>query len=267
MLMLRRENMVVKSDAAGTAASLRVTLVRPEPTDGRQLLPAVVLNRGLAGSDADIDLMEAIAGALVEAGIIAAILEPRTANLILEDLNAYGLAHEVGDVLAVVQAIEALTDVSRGRVGLVGWSIGAIAALEAAAQSSDIARLCLLNPATASLLALQSEKPGNGNGPAHDPLPEAFREAVLALAERESRPALQQPLLIVHAAADRTFPADSSGELLACGPTGAERVLVARADHAFSDPDCRAACFERLATFLSAAPAARSQRASVGAAT
>jgi len=265
--MLRRENMVVKSDAAGTMASLQVTLVRPETSDGGQL-PAVVLNRGLAGSDADIDLMDALAVAMAEAGVIAANLEPRTANLILDDLNAYSLAQEVGDVLAVVRAIEALTDVSRGRVGLVGWSIGAVAALDAAAQSSNIARLCLLNPATASLLALRSEKPVNGNGGAPlEPLPTAFREPVLARTERELQPPLQQPLLIVHAAADRTFPADSSEELLACGAAGAERVLVARADHSFSDPDCRAACFERLATFLSAAAAARSQRASVGAAT
>jgi hypothetical protein len=245
----------------GGLSPLRAALVRPESL-GNKRVPAVIINRGLASGEADNDVLDALAGELAEAGAIAVLLEPRTAHLILDDFNAFRLSDEIDDVLAAAAYAAARPDVDPARIGLIGWSLGAVAVSLAPARLEGVRRVCLVNPATPGhIISRLARREALASD--NEPIPMAFVAALADLDAAERLAGHEHATLIVHAGADRFIPPAVSLEYLAAlerAQRSVERVLVARADHAFTDADARLSCAQRVAAFFAQAPAARPMR-------
>ncbi|MBV9327932.1 MAG: alpha/beta hydrolase [Chloroflexi bacterium] len=71
-------------------------------------------------------------------------------NVLTFDFRAHGLSdgrftsvghHETNDVLGAIEYVKARADVDRARIGVVGFSMGAAAAIQAAARGDDVAAL------------------------------------------------------------------------------------------------------------------------------
>lgn len=269
--MPRRENINLRAGSDGDPP-LHAAVVRPDGSNGAPR-PLVTINRGLACSEAEIDLLDALAGALAGAGFIAALIEPRPTHLILDDFEAFTLADEIADVVATLGQASQLAEVEGARIGLLGWSLGAVAAGEAALQAPSVRGVCLLNPATAAYIAARGAKPASNGSTTLEPLPGAYIESVAAPAggqDGAGRTAVPPPLLVVHAAADRIVAPHVSLAWTRRGDevrAGAERLLIARADHALGDAAARAAAFERIVAFFATTFLLNSERRAVGAAT
>lgn len=270
--MSQRENISIggatppEQHGGGGKSPLRATLIRPD-NGATARRPIVVINRGLASGEGDNDALDALSAALAAAGVIAVLAEPRTANLILDDFNGFRLSDEVDDLLAVAQHAGQLGDADPARLGLIGWSLGAVAVLLAAARLPAVQRVCLINPATpAHIITRLARREALTGG--NEPIPMAFVASLADLDAETLAAGHHAATLIVHAAADRFIPPAVSLEYLGgseAAKRSVERVLIARADHAFSDSPARQVCAERVATFFSRAAApSKSPRAAVG---
>ena len=264
--MPERQELTFASTVGG-GTSIRATLDRPSG-GGDTRRPAAVIHRGIVSTEADNDVLEALAVALAEAGIIVMRFEPRTAGLILDDFHAFTLENDRDDLLAAVQMVTARSDVDARRVGLIGWWLGAMAASAASRTSASLARLCLINPATPSYV-LDCLERTNGSSKSLQPehVPHAFAAALESADSAVDAAANEQPTLIVHAAADRAVPTTVSLEYLQAlerANRPVERVLIARADHAFGEPAVRQACIERVARFFAQPAASKRMNAAVG---
>ncbi len=262
-----RQEFSIATPPGGQA--MRGTLHMPGGNNGVRR-PAVVLHRGLPSADeAGGDLIEAVAVACADAGFMALQFEPRVADLLLNDFNAYTIADEADDVVAAVNTIAGRADVDPARLGLLGFGLGAIAAAIAGRRLDSIKRLSLIAPATGGYVVSRLLK-GNGAPAPLQPqqLPQAWAATLVESDAPGDVAAADRPTLIVHGAADRFIaPAASLAYLTALEAARrfVERMLIARADHAFSSPVGRRAAVERLVRFLTEPALARPSRA-IGAA-
>jgi alpha-beta hydrolase superfamily lysophospholipase len=223
--------------------------------------PALALHRGIPSADEKAgDLLEAIVNAVSEAGMAALRFEPRTADLILADFNAYSVADETADLLAALNATAQHEAVDGARVSLLGFGLGAIATLAAARQVPSLNRVCLIAPAMGGDHVLRTVKGNGAPAPLRtEQLPDTWLAEAAQANAATSAADVVQPVLILHGAADRFIDAASSLPYAIAREAAnlpVDRVLVARADHLFSSPAARQTCIERVVRFLteSAAP-------------
>jgi dienelactone hydrolase len=264
--MSERQELTFNGAIAGT--SLRGTLDRPsDHAQGRRA--AVVLHRGIVTSDADNDFLEALGVALADAGVLALRFEPRTAGLILDDFHAFSLTDDRDDLLNAMQTMAARDDVDAGRIGLIGWSLGAISACAAVASHPSLERLSLINPATPSFVVTRLQRSNGSPAPLQpEQVPRAFAQQLEGADSARDAAMRAQPTLIVHAAADRMIPPAISLEYLNAlekANRPVERVLIARADHAFSVPAVRQGCIDRVVRFFAQSASSKRPATAVGA--
>lgn len=248
---------------------LRMSILRPDFSPGTRR-GLVIINRGVASGETDLDFLDAIANGLVEAGLIVALPESRTTQLIMDDFHRFTFADEVGDLTAIVRHGPGIADVDPSRINVLGWSLGAIAALDVAGTVDTVNRCCLLNPATPASVAacvVSATTRKDARGAEQEAAPQAFVDGLAKVELSALAAAARASMLLVHAAADRFMTPDASNEIAAAfalAKRPAERVLIARADHTFRATDTRAACIERLVGYFTSAVAAKTTRSMSG---
>jgi fermentation-respiration switch protein FrsA (DUF1100 family) len=232
---------------------IRATLHTTGGTAARR--PTLALHRGIPSADEKAgDLLEAIVNAVSAAGMAVVRFEPRTADLILADFNAYSIADETADLLAALKATVQHDAVDAGRVSLLGFGFGAIATLAAARQTPSLNRVCLIAPAMGGDHVLRTVKGNGAPAPLRaEQLPDVWLAEAGQVNAATNAAGVVQPVLILHGAADRFIDASASLPFAAAREAAnlpVERVLVARADHLFSTPAARQTCIERIMRFL-----------------
>lgn len=243
---------------------LRATLIRPASDPAEPARAAVLICAGLHVSDEDnLTLLDELSRELAKAGIVAATYEPRCADLILDDFHAHTAQHDVEDAVAALDWLARQPGVDAARLGMIGFSLGAIAASALASQRASIRRLCLIGPATAADVAERMVK-ANGVPAAIDPerLPAAYVPSLEGIDSPAQAAAHDRATLLVHGAADRFVPVEVAmgyQRSLHAAARRCECVLIARASHAFPSDEARQACIERVCRFFNepddAAPA------------
>jgi dipeptidyl aminopeptidase/acylaminoacyl peptidase len=219
---------------------------------------AVVLCQGvhIAGEDAG-EFLDAVTESLAAAGLAVVRFEHRCAELILDDFDAHSAADDLNDALAVHAWLKDRPDIDSARIGVLGYSLGAIAATALARRLESINRVCLLAAATARFI--RDNCTANNGQPATDQslrLPASYLPSLEAVDSSREMVFHNRPTLVIHGAADRFIPATVSLEYvraLELGGRDVEHVLVARGDHTFSPPSAaREACLDRVSRFLAA---------------
>lgn len=219
--------------------------------------PAVMICRGLhvEGDDA-AGLFDDLSDGLIAAGISVARFEHRAADLILEDFDTHSVADELDDAQAVHAWLSANPLLDRNHIGVIGYALGAIAACGLSKRTQAINRMCLISPTTADHLRNRLTR-SNGSPAALDParIPKSYLAGLEALDSTRDAAFHNRPTLIVHGAADRFIGQEVSLEYsqsLELAGRDVARVLVARADHAFTEPGHRAACVQCATRFFNA---------------
>lgn len=253
--MPKREQITLQSSPD---QPLRVTIVRPD-VGGNGRIPAVVINRGIAATEPEIDFIEALADGLAEAEFVAVHFEPRTTRLILDDLHAFTLDDEIQDLARVVDYALATPGVDASQTSVVGCWLGAPSTLNVVSKTPALRQLVLLCPAIPS-----ADELGSG-----DPLPRAFVEDVSKIDLKKLIASSVLPVSIIAAAADQSTCDDSVTLHTACRSANrpSARWLIARADRQFSGEAVRSTCIDRVIAVLNSPAIPVNTRAMAGAGT
>jgi dienelactone hydrolase len=235
--------------------TVRGTLHRPATSAAKA--PVVVICRGVFVFAEDAaGLFDDLTQSLNEAGLAVARFEHRCADLILEDFDAHRAVHDLEDAMAIVRWLMRRDDVDKAKIGVIGYSLGAIAATAVLQSLPSIARLCLLGAITAKNLASRLGN-GNGNGSLIKPgqVPAAYAASLAGIDSAQEAARDVRPTMVLHGAADRFVAPEVALEYVrALEDAGRplEHILVARADHTFSSKDGRAACLDLACSFFAA---------------
>ncbi len=240
-------------------AILRGTLDRPEPP-GEEPAGSVMLCSGVPAQSAETEaLFSETAETLVAAGLVVATFSAGSSTR----PGARLAVESVDDASAVFRWLALRDEIDMERIGVLGYSLGAMTAAGLAGRTDRIARLCLLAPVAieevVSRLDSEKEQEVAGRLGAAE-VPVGYFDGLETVEAADSLLKHEGPMLILHGAADRVIDPDASGAFYrAIEQAGRrpDRLLVALADHAFSGP-ARTGCLDQLAHFfgaLSAAPA------------
>lgn len=237
--------------------AIRGTLHSPADVDSAMPMGAVLICRGVQSAREDAStLIDEMIEALCNAGLASAVFEHRCAQLILEDFDAHGAGHDIEDASAVLDWLMARPGIDPAHLGVVGFSLGAIAATALAGRYATLARLCLLSAATTSSIGKSPSKNNGASGPTWaERLPAAYLPSLSAIDALREVALHDRPNLIVHGAADRVVPPAASLEYLAALEAAGrqvEHVLIARGSHALALPEPRSACLEQVVRFFAA---------------
>jgi len=234
---------------------LRGHLYLPANAKSNARLPAVLLSRGVHVQNEDAaGLFDELAEALVEAGLALVMYEPRCADLILDEFHSHTAAQDIHEAMAVLSWMFRHERIDPARIGLIGYSLGAIAAATMARRSESISRICLLAPATAAFVA-EHLVASNGHPSIINPelLPASYVPSLIELDSARDLAFHDRPILLLHGAADRVISQESSlhyFRALEAAGRSVEYTQVARADHIFMPSAARRACIEQAVTFL-----------------
>jgi uncharacterized protein len=254
------------------SGAVRGSLQMPENIRAGASVPAVLMCRGVFVFAEDAGgLFDDLSKALSESGLAVVRFEHRCADLILEDFDAHRAVDDLEDAMAIIRWLMRREDIDKSRIGLIGYSLGAIAATAITQSMPSIARVCLLSATTASNLA---SRLANGNG-AHSFLqpgqvPASYASSLAGIDSAQEIARHQRPTMVLHGAADRFISVDVSLEYvkaLADAGRRVNHVLVARADHTFSSRETRAACLELVTDFFRAMVAENQSTESVASST
>ena len=232
--------------------TVRGTLQRPS---AESPTAAVLICRGVRPLDEDgHTLLDEVAAALGERGLAVVRFEHRCADLILDDFDAHTAGHDIEDAMAVHRWLASWTDIDPDRIGVIGYSLGAIAATAIASGSKHLSSVCLLNAPTASYLSDRITKNGGlpellGNGE----LPNGFVQSLASIDSTCEATSHDRSTLIIHGAADRFIELSASLEYVTALQAAGrrfERILIAQGDHSFSLPDVRACAVECISEFF-----------------
>ena len=243
--MSEAEHFTITIDGSDVESQLHV------PGRGKPPWPTVLICGTLPVETETVavdDLHEQIGLALQDSGIASATFRPR-----LTALNGNGVPgrpqQSVDDASAVFRELLRRDDVDRERVGVLGYSSGAVIASCLAGRTPRfLAALCLLAPADVDTILQLA-----GGDEGVEALPVPFVAALRELDPMADAAAHERPTLIVHGAADRTCPSAVAETYLRrmqnAGRT-ARLVLIPRGDHAMSEVETRVACLEQLRDFF-----------------
>lgn len=244
-----------KLEVGASGGAVMGTLATPEPAQAGFLVGAVIVCQGISrASESAAEFLDELPATLNAVGLAAARFEHRCADLILEDFDAHTAEHDLDDALAVYRWLTERPDIDATRIGVIGYSLGALAATALARRLEPVNRLCLVAPATAR--HVRSAFNGSNEEPVGDHghrLPAAYLPSLEDVDSAQETIFHNRSTLIVHGAADRFIPPTVSFEYqraLEMAGRPVEHVLIARADHSFSQPAARRASLQRIAHFL-----------------
>jgi dienelactone hydrolase len=224
----------IEFDPGGKGA--RGALALPEEAAARA--PAVLICGTLGVEPPEArELPGLLQAALLDAGIAVAAGGPAAVPT--------GPEHAIDAAALLLEWMAERPEIDPARLGVLGYSSGAIVAACLAGRSPRIAGLCLISPMTPASVVEHRVRDGAERGAA-----EAAMGRVLPFEGAAANHALT---LLIHGAADREQPASSSFEYLRhLENTGrrAAHILIARGDHAFLSPAARGACLEQVVDFF-----------------
>lgn len=231
---------------------------RPAGPEGRRF-PAVVFLHGFPGAEKSVDIQRV----LLAQGI---------ASVAPSFLGAWGSGGKYRFTTLPAQAAAALSGarklafVDPRRVALFGFSMGAWAALNAAARDPKLRAVVavapaggaeMIGPGTLDFIKRLS-RPLNTLPP--KALAADFNKAVTAHDPGRAASRIKAPLLLVHGDADQMVPDAVSRRIAKCAGPNARLVIVRGASHDFLDRRARLArlCADFLKrSLLAAAPSTR----------
>lgn len=234
-----------------------------KPASDAAPFPAVVICRGVHSHSEDAQtLIEELVRELAENGTAALTFEHRCADLILDDFDVHCAAHDAQDAQAMLCWLLERPDVDRTRIGALGYSLGAIAAAALARSNRELAAACLLAAPTAAFVHERLSHP-NGSAMLCNPehLPAAYLPSMEPVDTASDFAHHARASLVLHGAGDIAVPPEVSLEYQrACEAAGhaCQRVLIARGDHAFTQPQARQACLEHIVRFFANMQSVRS---------
>src|SRR4029453_2302274 len=121
-----------------SGGTVRGTLQRPS-NGAVSPTAAVLICRGVRPLDEDGHaLLDELAKALCQRGLAVAGFGHRFAELILDDFDAPTAEHDIEDVMAVYEWMASWTDIDPDPIGLIGYSLGAIAATAIASGAKQV---------------------------------------------------------------------------------------------------------------------------------
>jgi pimeloyl-ACP methyl ester carboxylesterase len=229
---------------------VRGTLQRPETAGEGGPAPVVLICADPPGSlGGPATLMDEMAAALAAGGPAVAHFRGREVGE-----PAPTAADLVDDASTVFRHLLLDDDLDGGRIGLLGWRLGAIFAACLAGRTDQINRICLWSPITSGDLLSRIAKGDAGAGLLDiDAAGEPFIDSLAKLMPAEDLAAHDRPTLLLHGAADRVIPPSCAAPFLEAADRAARRFeheLIARADHELTEPDIRAACLARVRRFF-----------------
>ena len=231
---------------------------------GRDRTPAVLVCRGVTLPGAEpSSLLDDTIDQLVESGVrvmtYAGREQPDVGGDVEPDVTGADL---VDDASAALRWLLLREDVDLRRVGVLGCAVGAMVAAYLAGRSDQLAALGLVAPIVPQLAIRQFERQARAEAEeAEDAAPEPSRlpahllrslpdDDPIAAAARYDR-----PTLLLHGAADRIAPVPASvryAERIADAGHAVDVLLLARADHGFSEPAARQVAVRRLVRLFGA---------------
>jgi len=191
-------------------------------------------------------------------------------NVLLFDFRAHGLSdgqfssvghHETNDVIGAVQYLKQRPEVDPARIGVVGFSMGAVATIQAAAQCTDIAAVVADSAYASFLEAVRYSFRLVSRLPHFPVAPIAMHWAkwMVHVDVNQLRPVdvigriAPRPILLTHGTRDEIVPLRHAYTLFKAADEPKDLWVVADARHVEArdlDPD---AYFERIERFLSQA--------------
>ncbi len=221
--------------------------------------PAVLICPGIHGQrHVAADLFGDLAAGLCDAGLAGGVYEPRPIPAGPEVPDDHGVRRHVDDASAVFRWLALRPDLDLHRLGVVGFSLGAVVVSSLARRTDQIAGVCLVAPIrgdNAVARIAKSNEWAAGTG-----LDEVDADLLESLAEVEPSGDLafyDRPTLIVNGAGDQLVTPEVSRTYLEGIERAGhqfERVVVARADHSFSAPAARSACVDQIVRFFARMP-------------
>jgi len=221
--------------------------------DGTDRAPAVLICGDLSdGEIAPPRLVADLADALGAGGMTVVRFNRRR-----DDAAARASAAAlVDDATTVFEWLLEREDVDAGRLGVVGIGFGTIIASCLAGRTSDINRLCLVAPLSATALATRHAGDGNNTGsaaPNARDLAPSFVESLTTLSPVEDVVVHGRTTLIVSGAADRHVSPDLAlpyVNALELTDHAVTHELVAHGDHELAALEIRAVCLSRIEHFF-----------------
>ena len=222
------------------------------PSEG--LAAVVICDDPLSEREAAEGLIADIADSLCEAGLVVAHIDRNELAGQSERPDDLDAGELVDQASALFHAVALREDVDIDRIGVLGYSLGAIIAMCLTRRTDRIARLCLLSPRTADHVAAELTRNNGSGGSKRSSVPAPrLVETLAGLAAESDRTGGNLPTLIVHGAADRAVPPELSLVYLeAAGRSGPrpEHILIAQGDHGYNSPQAREACLDQILQFL-----------------
>ena len=238
---------------------LRATLLMPEkkPDTGRG--PAVLIGPRMPGDLLEIGRLEQeLTESLRQADFAVLICEGR-------DGAVHNAAQLVDEASAAFRWLLLRDGIDPDRVGLFGAGLSSITIAGLAARSDRIARICLFSPVTAADVATRALKPdGRASFIDSSAVAEEFVSSLTELSPVEDLAAEDRPTLILHGAADRTVPPESSYTYVDALDRAGRQItceLIAHADHDLESNELRGAGVSRIVGFFRAMARARRKSA------
>jgi pimeloyl-ACP methyl ester carboxylesterase len=229
---------------------VRATLRRPDAPGEDGPAPVVLICDDPPGSvGGSSTLLNEMTRALVTGGLAAVHFQGHE-----EEKSKPTAADLVDEASAVFRELLVRDDMDGRRLGLLGWRLGSIIAACLAGRTDQINRIGLWSPITSGEVLSRIAK-GNATAPLLDPKAagEPFIESLAKLTPAEDLAVYDRPTLLLYGAADRVIPPACARPFLEVAERAGRRFqheLIARADHALTDPDLRAACLARIRRFF-----------------
>ena len=211
---------------------------------------------GLAIPNSHIDeLFEHLADALHRVGIATLTYGPSGQES--NDQATERLAVEAIDAASAAFRWLALQEkIDLGRIGVLGFSLGAIVAACLAKRTDQIASLCLLAPTTPDDVLAHISSNGEGESAPLLGVEQANKHYfadLKNLTPPQDAALHDRPTLILHGAADRAVPAEVSYEYsraIELADHHVQHTLVALADHFFTEQPGRGVCLNHITRFF-----------------
>ena len=229
----------------------------PDEHDEAVPVAVVLLCNGLLDVNKKTEVLCArIIESLKESGLAIAEYSARRSDLPAKSNQQQSIAEMIDDASAVLRWLMLRDELDMTRVGVLGYSFGAIIAACLARRTDRIARLCLLAPVSAEAVLSAAQRTDGSALLASlslDGVAEDFFTDLETLDPMHSAAVHDRPTLILHGAADEDVPAELSfaySNAIELADHQAQHTLVAHADHFFEDDPSRAACLAQVSEFF-----------------
>ncbi len=229
------------------------------PDEHDEAVPAavVLLCDGLLDVNKKTDVLcTRIIESLTQTGLAVAEYSARRSDLPAESNQQHSTAQMIDDASAVFRWLMLRDELDLTRVGVLGYSFGAIVAACLARRTDQIARLCLLSPVPAEAVISAAQRTHESallTSLSLDGVAENFFTDLETLDPMHSAAVHDRPTLILHGAADEDVPAELSfaySTAIELADHQAQHTLVAHADHFFEDDPSRTACLAQVSAFF-----------------